>query len=68
MRRRKYTVTSDFYCTVCGTKAMMLPRVHGQQRENGHIKDIYCFKCGKVQKMKEVKQNQAYKTLAGNTV
>lgn len=36
-----------------------------EKRKNGHIKDVYCPKCNKVQKFKEYKYNQSYRTLDG---
>lgn len=44
MTRRNYTI-SEFYCTRCGTKGMPLARKMGKQRENGHLKKIYCLHC-----------------------
>jgi len=54
MGRKNFTI-SDFYCTECGTD-MPLPRVKNQ-REKGHIKDIYCPKCKQIKKFVEVKRS-----------
>jgi hypothetical protein len=62
--KRKHFVISNFICQSCGTE-MPLPRCHGQQRENGHIKDIWCPVCKKESKFKEIKYKESYRTMAG---
>ena len=57
MGRRRWTVISEFTCMECGMK-VPLPRNHGNQRESGHVKDIYCPGCKKVSKFKELKYNE----------
>lgn len=42
--KRKPMVMSLFVCPECGLE-MPLPRIHGSQREKGHIKDLYCPIC-----------------------
>lgn len=54
--RDKKFVTSDFICQECGFK-FPLPRRKFKQREKGHIKDIYCPKCNKITKFKEIRFN-----------
>lgn len=44
MGRQNFTV-SDFYCVKCGSKGMPLPRKKAKQREQGHLKKLYCLKC-----------------------
>ncbi len=51
--KRKVRVISNFICPECGLN-FPLPRTHGEQRKNGHIKDVYCPKCNKVQKFNNV--------------
>lgn len=63
MKRR--VVISNFICLRCGA-SFPLPRIKGKQRENGHIKDMYCPKCGCITKFKEVKYNQFYKNMSGD--
>ena len=46
---------SDFICQECGRKGLPCWRKTNQQRENGHIKDLYCIYCGKITKHKEIK-------------
>lgn len=65
--KRKVRVISNFVCPECGLE-FPLPRIHGQQRKNGHIKDVFCPVCGKVQKFQEYKYKQCYKTLDGEII
>lgn len=37
--------TSDFYCTKCGRKGIMLMRSPSSRREPGHLKNLYCPFC-----------------------
>ena len=57
--KRKPMMMSLFVCPECGLE-MFLPGIHGSQREKGHIKDIYCFKC------KDVKES--YRNLDGDII
>lgn len=36
---------SDFYCTKCGNKGIMVARPHNRYREGGHLKKLYCLTC-----------------------
>lgn len=65
--KRKPMTTSLFVCSECGQE-MFLPRIHGFQREKGHIKDIYCFKCKDVKKFKEYKYKESYRNLDGDII
>ena len=38
---------SEFYCTECGNKGINIVRKNGQQREAGHLKNLYCIHCKK---------------------
>ena len=49
--RRCYTI-SYFTCDTCGT-TLSVPRMKGNYREKGHMKDIWCPKCKKVVTLKE---------------
>ena len=51
---RSYSV-SKLICPECG-KAMFVPRKNGRKREIGHIKDVWCPFCKKIQKMTEVRE------------
>lgn len=39
------TSLSNFYCTLCGKKGIDIPRKKGQEREPGHLKNLYCIYC-----------------------
>ena len=56
MRHRKHmhkVLISDFYCQGCGAN-FPLPRT-GNQREKGHIKDLWCPYCKAIMKFTEVR-------------
>ena len=36
---------SDFYCTQCGNKGIPIVRKKGQDREAGHLKNLFCLHC-----------------------
>lgn len=65
--RRDWYNISTFVCPECGSE-MPIPRWHGRRREKGHIKDIYCAKCKKIQKFKEYNNKECYKTLDGEVL
>lgn len=44
----KSITESDFYCTVCGRRGLMLPRRAGKQRNKGHIKHMWCIHCRQI--------------------
>lgn len=64
MGRHKYFTVSDFVCQECG-EIIPLPRLKAEQRENGHVKDLYCPTCKKMSKFKEVTYKNAIRTMAG---
>ena len=65
--RRDWYNISTFVCPDCGTE-MPIPRWLGRRREKGHIKDLYCPKCKKIQKFKEFNNKECYKTLDGELI
>lgn len=67
MSRKRWSVTSIFVCPECGLE-LPIPRNHGKQREKGHIKDLYCPICNKIQKFTEYTYKQCYKTLDGQVI
>lgn len=67
MRKRRYMVTSNFVCPECGM-IMPLPRNHGNRRESGHIKDLYCPRCKETRKFTEIARKNAYTTLDGKVI
>ena len=52
MSKKKRSTISNFICPECGLE-FPIPRKIGQQREKGHIKDLYCPICNKIQKFTE---------------
>ena len=58
-----YTI-NDFVCPECG-QTIPLPRRKGKVREKGHIKDLWCPFCQKIQKTREYRLNRGVKTLDG---
>lgn len=61
MRRHSFTI-SQFVCPDCGL-VVPLPRGKNRPRENGHIKDIWCARCGEIRKFKEIKNDEFIRTL-----
>lgn len=55
----KYTV-NEFYCTSCGNKGIPIWRKRGAEREAGHLKRIFCLKCGKTVNHAECKPFSKY--------
>ena len=53
-------VTSDFYCTRCCSRGIPISRKKGQQREPGHLKRLFCLKCGKEVNHVEIKTTGEY--------
>lgn len=66
MKRPKY-VTSHFICPECNC-AIPIPRKLGNQREKGHIKDMFCPTCGEVRKFREVRAGESYTNMDGEIV
>lgn len=62
--KKQVTTISYFVCPECGLE-MPLSRVKCLRREKGHIKDLYCPTCKKVQKFKEIRNIDFYKNLDG---
>lgn len=56
---------SEFICQTCGNRNYPIVRKYGQQRENGHIKNLWCTSCQKRTKNLEIKENTGYFTMAG---
>lgn len=51
--KRSFNI-SKFCCPDCEC-SMFVPRNLGQQRENGHVKDLWCPWCEETKKMVEQK-------------
>lgn len=67
MGRAIWHTISNFVCEDCGME-MPLPRKRGKQREKGHIKDVFCPRCGRVSKFKEFGYKENYKNMAGEVI
>lgn len=61
-----YTI-SQFLCPEC-EHTIPLPRKKQSARKNGHIKDIYCPWCNKIQHTKEYKINQPIRNIKGDII
>lgn len=57
---KRNVVMSKFYCVLCGNKGLPVWRKTGNEREAGHLKKLYCFKCGKETNHAECKENTHY--------
>lgn len=52
MRKYNDIYISYLKCECCNS-IFPIPRKKHAKREQGHIKDIWCYKCGKVSKFRE---------------
>ena len=59
-KTQQRTSISDFYCTECMSKGIPIPRQEGKQREPGHLKKMYCFKCNEKKNFVEIKPFGSY--------
>nr|DAN11214.1 MAG TPA: DNA-directed RNA polymerase [Herelleviridae sp.] len=57
MRKQKMTY-SKLHCKECGN-IFSVPRKQSKRREHGHIKDLYCIKCGCTTKHVEDNRSKA---------
>ena len=62
MRKRKDIYISYLRCGDCGA-VFPIPRKKGARREQGHIKDLWCFRCKKITKFLE-NENDGYSIIA----
>lgn len=67
MRKRNNVLLSQCVCQKCQT-VLTVPRIHGQMRENGHVKDLWCPTCKQVEHFTEIKYNQFYKNMLGEVI
>lgn len=56
----KLITDNEFYCVSCGEKGLPVVRKYGAERENGHLKKLYCLKCKKETNHVEVKPYTKY--------
>ncbi len=57
---RQNVVMSEFYCTQCGNKGLPVWRRAGKEREAGHLKKLFCLKCGRETNHAECKESTHY--------
>lgn len=43
--KKQENTISDFYCTKCGKKGIPIMRRAGKQKEQGHLKNLFCIYC-----------------------
>ena len=55
-----FSLESEFYCCKCGTKGIPIARKKGKAREAGHLKKLYCLKCGEETNHVECKEFTHY--------
>ena len=67
MRRGSCFTISNFVCPDCGL-IIPLPRCHGQQRGNGHKKNLWCPTCKEEHNFMEIKYKESYRTMAGDVI
>ena len=48
----------EFFCTKCGaSQQFFIPRPHNKDRDSGHLKKMWCFKCNDEVNFVECKPN-----------
>ena len=52
MKKRSDIYISELRCEECGA-IFPIPRRRAKQRENEHIKDLWCYRCQNITKFKE---------------
>lgn len=55
MKKQRFMDMSTLICTECGNTFPIM-RNHGQHRERGHVKDIWCPFCKANRKFKEIRK------------
>lgn len=64
LRNMTMYVISNFICPCCGG-SFPLPRMKGQTRNKGHVKDLWCPNCKKIVKTTEIRDRDVYRNMAG---
>ena len=57
MKKRTDIYISELRCEECG-ELFPIPRMMHKRREEGHIKDLWCYRCKKITKFKENTNNE----------
>ena len=55
-----FSLESELYCCKCGTKGIPIARKKGRERGAGHLKKLYCLKCGEETNHAECKEFTHY--------
>ena len=56
----KFITDNEFYCSQCGNRGIPVVRQKGKEREAGHLKKLFCLKCGKETNHIECKEFTKY--------
>lgn len=67
MKKQRFMDLSMLICPECG-KSFPIMRNHGQRRERGHVKDIWCPYCKADRKFKEVGRKGYMTTASGSVI
>ena len=67
MRKQRFMDQSIFICQSCNSKIPLM-RSHGQPRERGHIKDMWCPFCKCDRKFKEIRRTDYFVTMNGEVI
>ena len=67
MKKHRFMDQSTFICPEC-KNTFPIMRPHGHNREKGHIKDIWCPYCKKVQKFLEIRKKDYYVKVNGTVI
>lgn len=67
MRKQRFSRISYMICPKCGTQNPV-PRMSSMPRGKGHVKDLTCAVCGATSPCKEIRYDEFYKTMSGDTV
>ena len=67
MRKQRFMDLSMLICPVCN-KTFPIMRNHGQHRERGHIKTIWCPYCKADRKFMEIRKSDCYVSADGNVI
>lgn len=65
-KRPDHKYVASTFIGDCGT-IMPIPRMR-RQREKDHRKSMWCVKCGKKHRFREVRNGEFYMTLSGEAV
>lgn len=64
MRKQRFMDMSTLICPECGNTFPIM-RNHGQHRERGHVKDVWCPFCKAERKFREIRKGDCFITNSG---